>query len=143
MAIYWPIADEIDLRPLHQQVPTALPVADGNGGMMFRRWEGGPLIPDGCGIPAPENGPDLNPSQIGLLLVPALAIDRRGIRLGYGGGYYDRLRAQPSWRKVQALVVVPEICLSESALPQDPWDVPFDGWITESGSGQVIEAPAS
>ncbi|MFN5162901.1 MAG: 5-formyltetrahydrofolate cyclo-ligase, partial [Cyanobacteriota bacterium] len=70
--------------------------------------------------------------DLGLLLVPALAIDRRGIRLGYGGGWYDRLRADPAWRAVPALVVLPAACVVE-ALPSDPWDVPFDGWIDESG----------
>lgn len=68
-----------------------------------------------------------------LLLVPALAIDRSGIRLGSGGGWYDRLRADPHWRTVPALAVLPAACVSPTPLPRDPWDVPFDGWLDETG----------
>jgi 5-formyltetrahydrofolate cyclo-ligase len=64
--------------------------------------------------------------------VPALGFDRHGIRLGSGGGWYDRLRADPAWRAVPALAVLPAACLVEQ-LPRDPWDVPFDGWLDETG----------
>jgi 5-formyltetrahydrofolate cyclo-ligase len=57
---------------------------------------------------------------------------RSGLRLGSGGGWYDRLRADPHWRRIPALAVVPAACLSEG-LPCDPWDVPFDGWLDEHG----------
>lgn len=70
--------------------------------------------------------------QLDLLLVPALAIDQRGVRLGYGGGWYDRLRAEPAWRRVPALVVLPAACVCDR-LPVDPWDVLFDGWLDERG----------
>ena len=100
---------------------------------MYLPWCPGQLLhPDSCGIPAPIGPPPLAAADLALLLVPALAIDRRGIRLGYGGGWYDRLRADPAWRAVPALVVLPAACVVE-ALPSDPWDVPFDGWIDESG----------
>jgi len=74
----------------------------------------------------------LSAEQLALLLVPALAIDRGGVRLGSGGGWYDRLRREPAWRAVPALVVLPAACVSER-LPADPWDVPFDGWLDELG----------
>jgi 5-formyltetrahydrofolate cyclo-ligase len=64
--------------------------------------------------------------------VPALAVDQSGIRLGYGGGWYDRLRQDQTWQQVPALVVLPQCCVVEQ-LPRDPWDVPFAGWITETG----------
>ena len=78
----------------------------------------------------------MRPQQLSLLLVPALAIDATGIRLGYGGGYYDRLRANNDWAKVPAWAVLPSICFSSAPLPRDPWDVPFHGWITEFGPGR-------
>jgi 5-formyltetrahydrofolate cyclo-ligase len=65
--------------------------------------------------------------------VPALAIDRTGLRLGSGGGWYDRLRADPAWRRVPALAVLPAACVSPHPLPRDPWDVPFTGWLDETG----------
>jgi 5-formyltetrahydrofolate cyclo-ligase len=76
------------------------------------------------------------PAQaLGLLLVPALACDGAGIRLGYGGGWYDRLRADPSWAQVPALAVLPRGC-RVGQLPRDPWDVPLQGWLDEEGLGK-------
>ena len=148
IGIYWPLADEVDLRGLRQRSPVALPVADGEGGLTYRRWasDGSTsqiLKPDGCGIPAPAAGRTLQPDELACLLVPALAIDRRGVRLGYGGGYYDRLRQQTPWRAVQALVVLPSACITDMPLPQDPWDITFDGWISEKGPGRALATAAS
>ncbi len=83
--------------------------------------------------PPPASGQELSPHALALLLVPALAFDpQSGIRLGYGGGWYDRLRADPAWRAVPALVVLPAACLCDN-LPREPWDVPFQGWLDEHG----------
>ena len=138
LGLYWPIQQEPDLRPLAQLLPAplqsqlALPAIEADH-LLYRPWTPGTALqPDACGIPAPA-GPDaLAPSQMGLLLAPALACDRQGIRLGYGGGWFDRLRADPAWRAVPALAVLPAACHCE-ALPRDPWDVPFDGWLDEHG----------
>jgi len=136
LGLYWPMGSEPDLRPLADSLDPsagrlALPaVSDGH--LLYRPWHpGDPLTPDACGIPAPT-GPALEPSRMALLLAPALAFDRRGIRLGYGGGWFDRLRSDPAWRQVPALAVLPVACLQE-ALPTDPWDVPFHGWLDEQG----------
>ena len=136
LGIYWPLAGEADLTPLaeHPQLSgrLALPrVAQGQ--LRYRPWQPGePLRPDDTGIPAPSGTADLEAPELGLLLAPALACDRQGIRLGYGGGWFDRLRSTPPWRAIPALAVLPAGCL-EPQLPQDPWDVPFDGWLTERG----------
>jgi 5-formyltetrahydrofolate cyclo-ligase len=135
VGLTWPLAAEPDLRPWlqSQDRPLALPAVAG-GCLQYRPWQPGqPLQPDDCGIPAPAAvGPPLQPQQLALLLVPALAVDRRGVRLGYGGGWYDRLRADPAWRQVTALVVLPAACVCDR-LPDEPWDVPFDGWLDEHG----------
>jgi 5-formyltetrahydrofolate cyclo-ligase len=155
LGLYWPLPGEPDLRPLASAHPQlALPAVDGEPArLQYRPWRPGtPLTPDRYGIPAPAaplanapehqleapppppaSGRELCPHALGLLLVPALAFDpHSGIRLGYGGGWYDRLRADPAWRAVPALVVLPAACLSEN-LPRQPWDVPFQGWLDEHG----------
>lgn len=148
LGLYWPIGHEPDLRPLPQHLPVlwrqhlALPAIRGDR-LLYLPWEpGDSLAPDGVGIPAPLGEAGLEPSALGLLLVPALAVDAVGLRLGSGGGWYDRLRWDPAWRAVPALAVLPSCCLT-SALPQDPWDVPFTGWLDEGGLHQVADRVAT
>jgi 5-formyltetrahydrofolate cyclo-ligase len=92
-----------------------------------------PLLSGSYGIlePPPEL-PLLSPSDIDLILVPAVAIDRDGYRLGYGGGYYDRLRADPLWRKIPTIGIIFDFAYIER-LPIDPWDLPVDKVCTELG----------
>ena len=136
LGLYWPLPGEADLRTLSQHLPLqgrlALPRIEA-GRLRYRPWQpGDPLTPDDTRIPAPSTGPLLEPKHLGLLLAPALAFDRRGIRLGYGGGWFDRLRADPAWQAIPALAVLPSGCLVER-LPQDTWDIPFHGWLDENG----------
>lgn len=148
LALYWPLPGEPDLRPLAGAgvllaLPAVLP-AEGTAAarMVFRPWSpGDPLVADGCGIPAPlASAGDLRPGDLGLLLAPALAFDPgSGIRLGQGGGWYDRLRADPAWAAVPALAVLPAACLRRG-LPRDPWDVPFEGWLDGSGRHRLRKA---
>ena len=139
IGLYWPLPGEVDLRPLRSDLfadfglTTALPVADGRGEMTYRHWGEAGLSEDGCGIPAPLDQPVLKAEQLSVLMVPALAVDLSGIRLGYGGGYYDRLRSNESWCAVPALVVLPGACVSIKPLPADDWDRPFQGWVCEGG----------
>jgi 5-formyltetrahydrofolate cyclo-ligase len=136
LGLYWPLPGEADLRMLAQQPALAerlaLPrVAQGRLG--YRRWRHGePLQADETRIPAPAQGPELEASALALLLVPALALDQRGIRLGYGGGWFDRLRSDPIWGTVPALAVLPADCVVQT-LPSDLWDVPLHGWLDEHG----------
>ncbi|MDA0718174.1 MAG: 5-formyltetrahydrofolate cyclo-ligase [Cyanobacteria bacterium] len=145
LGLYWPLPGEVDLRELETLLPgrLALPAiapagagADLGNRLVFRPWRvGAPLEPDACRIPAPLASAGELPAQaLGLLLVPALACDASGIRLGYGGGWYDRLRADPAWASVPTIAVLPRGCRVEQ-LPRDPWDVPLQGWIDEDGLG--------
>lgn len=52
------------------------------------------LIINALGIPEPVSGNEVTPSQVDLMLVPLLAYDKQGYRVGYGKGFYDRLMAQ-------------------------------------------------
>ena len=91
--MYWPLAGEVNLLSLCQglEARVALPRADGCGHLDYLVWCGNDLEPDGCRIPAPATGIPLKPDQLNLLMIPALSVDTQGYRLGYGGGYYDRL----------------------------------------------------
>lgn len=84
------------------------------------------------GIPEPGAGcPPVAPQDIDLCIVPCLAADRRGFRMGYGGGYYDRYL--PRTRAVRLLLCAGARVLD--AVPTEEYDVPCDILLTES---QVI-----
>ncbi len=124
LGLYWPLAGEPDLRELAWVLPDrlALPAIRPTAGERRLRYEiwqpGDPLQPDAAGVLAPAlAGTPLPATALGLLLVPALAFDRRGFRLGYGGGWFDRLRADPCWRSVPALIVAPA-CLRRGAVAE-------------------------
>jgi 5-formyltetrahydrofolate cyclo-ligase len=106
--------------------------------LIWHRWSPlQPLVTGAYGIlePAAEF-PRLEPDCVDLILVPAVAIDRGGYRLGYGGGYYDRLRADPQWRKIPTIGIVFDFAYLD-VLPIDPWDLKLDGVCTELGYRQT------
>jgi 5-formyltetrahydrofolate cyclo-ligase len=76
--------------------------------------------------------------QIDAALVPGLAWDRSGSRLGRGAGYYDRLFAQPGWRGFGCGLFFAAQELP--ALPRDPWDRPLQALVTEREVVQLREA---
>jgi 5-formyltetrahydrofolate cyclo-ligase len=98
VSAYWPKGDELDPRPAMSALvarghPIGLPVVAAQAApLVFRRWAPGDrLEPAGFGLYEPAGDrPELTPE---LLLVPLLAFDRSGTRLGYGGGFYDRTLA--------------------------------------------------
>lgn len=89
-----------------------------------------PLRPGPFGIrePDPRQVPEVEPTILDMVIVPALLLTPEGERLGYGGGYYDRFlpRLRSDCFRVGA---IPETLLVEH-LPQDPWDAPLDIVVT-------------
>lgn len=73
--------------------------------------------------------PVLSLEEVDVALVPGLAWDRSGRRLGRGAGYYDRLFARPGWRAFRCGLFFASQELP--SLPADPWDVPLDAVVTE------------
>ncbi len=135
LGIYWPLEGEVDIRFLKNtyQERIALPAAHSDGLISYHPWTKKSLKKDFWGIPAPLAEPSLEAKDMALLIVPAIAIDNDGYRLGYGGGFFDRLRSKTAWKSIPSLVVLPRACVSKSPLPRGKFDIPFEGWITEDG----------
>lgn len=79
----------------------------------------------------PVNPKWINARKIDLVLVPGLAFDRHGGRLGHGGGHYDQLLSQESFRSACKVGLAFDLQLS-NRLPLRPEDVPMDIVVTES-----------
>ncbi|WP_368664854.1 5-formyltetrahydrofolate cyclo-ligase [Caulobacter sp. Root655] len=136
-ALYLGRGSEIDTHPLTdwlvgQGWTLALPSVEGDDGhMVFRRWAPGqPLARDEIGLSAPDlSSPAVEPD---LVVVPLLAFDREGRRLGQGGGYYDRaLEALRSRRAVFALGLA-YAGQETHGLPVEDHDQRLDAILTES-----------
>jgi 5-formyltetrahydrofolate cyclo-ligase len=89
------------------------------------------LGPFGIREPDAVRTPEADPAAIDLVIVPSLLLAPTGQRLGYGGGYYDRLlpRLRPDCVRVSAL---PDALLVPH-LPKEPWDADMDYVVTETG----------
>ena len=102
--------------------------------LLWHRWQPSAALVVGKYVilePDPES-PLLTPDLVDLILVPAVAMDAQGYRLGYGGGYYDKLRSNPQWRKIPTIGIVFDFSYVET-LPTDLWDLTLDAVCTELG----------
>ncbi|MBL8267792.1 MAG: 5-formyltetrahydrofolate cyclo-ligase [Steroidobacter sp.] len=90
----------------------------------------------GIAEPDPRHAELISVRRLDLVLLPLVAFDARGWRLGSGAGYYDRslhhLREGRRWRRPKLLGVGYE-CQRTTQLQPDRWDVPLDGILTERG----------
>ena len=92
-----------------------------------------PLQMGAYGIVEPHlDSPIVEPDRVDLILVPCIACDQRGYRLGYGGGFYDRLLSAPEWRGKPTIGIVFEFAVV-SELAIDAWDQPLQSICTERG----------
>lgn len=138
VAGYWPLHHELDPRPLMSAfldtgVRLCLPVMlRDDAPLIFRSWRPGDRLETGVfGVEEPtDRAPETVPD---LVLVPLVGIDRQGMRLGFGKGYYDRtlaaLRAQGPVRAVG--VAYPEQCVDR--VPCEPHDQALDALVTDTG----------
>ncbi len=67
------------------------------------------------------------------MLVPLVAIDRAGTRLGQGKGHYDRVLGELKRRGALLIGLGWAVQLIERSIPVDPWDVPLDGFASPEG----------
>lgn len=132
---YWPLGSELDVRPLLLHLVerggvAALPESGPKGRpLTFRRWDAGaPMRTGRYGIAEPDGTEAVAPA---VLLVPLLAFDRAGRRLGYGAGYYDRtiaaLRAAGPLLTIGVGFAAQEV----ERVPTGPYDEPLDWIVTE------------
>jgi 5-formyltetrahydrofolate cyclo-ligase len=140
VALYWASDGEIDPHPLLLHSLKAgkrvyLPRLIGNSEMHFCRYRAGDRLQrNRFGIPEPSGSAPLATSQLDLVVTPLVGFDRRGTRLGMGGGYYDRYFKQLGKRQQRPIVVGAAHSFQEQAdLPREPWDRKLQWVVTERG----------
>lgn len=135
VGLYWPADGEPDVRGIAVHARARgkrlyLPVVRRAGRMGFAAWPSNArLRRNRFGIPEPV-GRTIAAARIDLLVIPLVAFDLQGNRLGMGGGYYDRALAG---RRRPVLAGVAFACQQATSIPAKPWDVPLDYVITERG----------
>ncbi|PDH63819.1 MAG: 5-formyltetrahydrofolate cyclo-ligase [SAR116 cluster bacterium MED-G04] len=157
IAGYWPIRSELTPLPLMaalvaRGMRTALPATPQPGQpLVFHHWQEGDALIEGLyGTSEPPSTAPLCVPDV--LLVPMLAFDRLGYRLGYGGGFYDRTLA--AIRPEKPLVRAVGIAYAEQqvdAVPVGDHDASLDAILTPSGltpsgltpSGLILPDPAT
>ncbi|MBI1384098.1 MAG: 5-formyltetrahydrofolate cyclo-ligase [Rhizobiales bacterium] len=141
ISAFWPSRNEIDVVPLITALAEAgreicLPVMQGSREpLLFRSWRPGDRLVDGpFRIPQPAGDrPVLEPA---VMLVPLVAFDAEGYRIGYGGGYYDRTLARAHARGAAGLVTI-AVAFDEQELvrvPREAHDQRLDWILTPRGA---------
>lgn len=143
-SFYLPVGEEFDVLPLlnqalHMGKDCYLPITaqriaqplrfarlDGSHGLTHNRY----------GIIEPHSRRLMSARRLDVMILPLVAFDSAGRRLGMGGGYYDAtlayLRSRKRWRK-PLLIGVAYTCQELKQVPADPWDVRLDMILTENG----------
>lgn len=133
---YHPLTSETDLLPLllmENSKKWIFPRIDGESLTLHRWtqeaiWRTGPF---GILEPDPDQWPTVGHETIDLALIPALAFDRNGNRLGRGKGFYDRLLASSGFRALKIGIVTERFLLPQ--VPMELHDISMDLVVTESG----------
>ena len=136
ISAFWPMGEEIDIRPLllalHEDGhPLCLPRTPKRGEpLSFHAWQPGDELERGpVGTSQPSSAaPAIEPDA---LLVPLLAVDTSGYRLGYGGGYYDRTLTRLRSRKAITAIGVCYDAQRIERVPTGPNDARLDFLLTE------------
>jgi len=132
---YMPIKSEVDLTLLLKRNPQkrwVLPriIPEENHRMVFHEYDPDRMIrhPFGMAEPSPDS-PVIHPTEIELALVPGVAFDCRGFRLGYGGGYFDRFLE--NFQGISAGISFHALLLE--AVPRAVHDIAMQWVVTENG----------
>jgi 5-formyltetrahydrofolate cyclo-ligase len=138
VSAFFPYMSEIDTRPLLGKLAgdgwtTCLPIVIALGQpLIFRRWmPGQPTVPGKWDIPQPTD--DAERVEPDVLLVPMMAFDKQGYRLGYGGGFYDRTLETLRAKKTITAIGVAYAAQEVDSVAHDSHDQILDYVLTEKG----------
>ncbi len=129
---YMAFGTELDLQSLLQCCPKqqkwAIPKVVAKGVMHYHLWEPGvPLQKNRWGIDEPVTGAKVFPSQKDMVIIPCVGVDHSGIRLGYGGGFYDRYFQGVSGLRLVGAIFSQQLI---PLLPRESHDLRV-GWICD------------
>jgi len=142
VSAYLAFDGEPDVRPALQTlsrqgirvVVPAIVTISGTRRLEFRDWTSErPLVQSSLGIDQPDEGTDVPVQELDIMLMPLVAWDEHGHRLGMGAGYYDRALAGLAGSGRPLRVGVAYAVQKFTGLPADPWDVRLHEVITEEG----------
>lgn len=143
VAGYWPMRGELDPRPLMTRLagrghPLLLPAVAGDGQpLTFREWREGEALTAGP-FGTREPPADAAEGAPGIVIVPLLAFDDAGYRLGYGKGFFDITLAELRRRRLGVLAVgFAYEAQRAQRLPRDDWDQPLDWIVTERKARKI------
>lgn len=149
IAGYWAVGGELPLHAVQSALPATLqwclPLLHTDGRLRFAEWRAGEaLATNRFGIPEPAGGARFDAQDLAVVLVPLLAFDDHGQRLGQGGGWYDRSfafcraedrtagAASSSLDPAPRLIGIAYDWQRVERLDAGPWDVPLDAVATPS-----------
>jgi 5-formyltetrahydrofolate cyclo-ligase len=138
---FWSFGSEPDTAPLLEALDSrgirvALPRIVGGDIQAYAYAPGDAVTVTSFGASEPSTGEALDPSTIDIVFTPAVAFDRSGRRVGYGGGFYDRFfpRTRPDTLRVG---IGFDVQLVDQDLPSGHFDLGLDAIVTESGVSRV------
>lgn len=141
VAFYYALGNEVDLSVITNNAQNKsfyLPVIGNNKSMMFQKLQAyAELKKNQYGILEPLSGEIINAADIDLCLVPLVGFNRKGERLGMGGGYYDRyFQSNKAQKKPTILAGVAYDFQENATIQAASWDIPMDIIFTNK---EVIE----
>jgi 5-formyltetrahydrofolate cyclo-ligase len=139
LSAFWPFDGEPDLRPALEEladsgVIVSLPVLQSDSVIALHQWRPQSVMENNrFHIAEPVSEPSVGLKTLDILLIPLVAWDRRGGRLGMGAGYYDRLLEPLRSSEVPLRLGIAYGMQEVPAVPLDEHDIPVHGLICEHG----------
>ena len=141
IACYLPVNSEVDTRSIiarawRMKKRIFAPVLEKNGHLTFRSMEAETaLYKNNFGLYEPRDGQIITPRELDIVITPLVAFDRQKLRIGMGGGYFDRTFSFLANRKVYLhpkLIGVAFACQEVEKIVANPWDIPLFAIVTEN-----------